>query len=65
MNGIYVVGAILIAVGIGILSQTGLLTSSQIVYYPAIGTILVSVGAVVCYEEYASGKLSVDKLQSL
>ena len=38
MNAKYIVGAILIALGIAVLSQTGLLTSSQMVYYPFVGT---------------------------
>ncbi|MGB8165670.1 MAG: hypothetical protein WCF14_11755 [Nitrososphaeraceae archaeon] len=56
MNANYIVGAILIALGIAVLSQTGLLTSSQMVYYPSVGTILFITGEVFCYVEYSSDK---------
>ena len=56
MNAIYVVGAIVIAFGIVVLSQTGLLTPSQMVYYPTIGTILFITGVAFCYEEHTSDK---------
>ena len=56
MNVIYVVAAILIAFGIAVLSQTRLLTSSQMVYYPFIGTSLFIIGVVLCYVEYTSGR---------
>ena len=54
--GIYIVGAILIAFGIAVLSRIGSLTSSQIVYYPTVGTILFIIGAALCYAEYTSNK---------
>ena len=44
MIAIYIVGAILIAFGIAVLSRIGSLTSSQIVYYPTVGTILFIIG---------------------
>jgi hypothetical protein len=56
MNVIYIVAAILIAFGIAVLSQTGLLTSSQLVYYPFVGTSLFIIGVVLCYVEYTSDK---------
>ena len=56
MNANYIVGAILIAFGIAVLSQTGLLTSSQMVYYPFVGTSLFIIGTVLCYVEYTSGR---------
>ena len=56
MNANYIVGAILIALGIAVLSQTGLLTSSQMVYYPFVGTSLFIIGVVLCYVEYTSDK---------
>ena len=54
--GIYIVGAILIAFGIAVLSRIGSLTSSQIVYDPTVGTILFIIGAALCYAEYTSNK---------
>ncbi|MGA7009652.1 MAG: hypothetical protein WB612_07930 [Nitrososphaeraceae archaeon] len=56
MKAIYILGAVLIAFGIAVFSQTGLLTSSQMVYYPTIGTILFITGVVFCYVEYTSDK---------
>ena len=53
MNAIYIVGAILIVFGIAVLSQTGMLTSSQMVYYPFVGTSLFIIGVVLCYVEYS------------
>ena len=54
MNANYIVGAILIAFGIAVLSQTGLLTSSQMAYYSTVGTILFIIGVALCYVEYTS-----------
>ncbi|MGB8153594.1 MAG: hypothetical protein WCF97_06730 [Nitrososphaeraceae archaeon] len=56
MKAIYILGAVLIAFGIAVLSQTGLLTSSQMVYYPFVGTSLFIIGAVLYYVEYTSGR---------
>ena len=56
MNANYIVGAILIAFGIAVLSQIGSLTSSQMVYYPFVGTCLFVIGTVLCYVEYTSDK---------
>ncbi|MGA7977401.1 MAG: hypothetical protein WB975_09210 [Nitrososphaeraceae archaeon] len=56
MNANYIVGAILIALGIAVLSQTGLLTSSQMVYYPFVGASLSIIGTMLCYVEYTSDK---------
>ena len=56
MNAIYIVGAILISFGIAVLSQTGSLTSSQMVYYPFAGASLFIIGTVLCYVEYTSDK---------
>ena len=56
MNVNYIVGAILIAFGIAVLSQIGSLTSSQMVYYPFVGTSLFIIGTVLCYAEYTSGR---------
>ena len=56
MNAKYIVGAILIALGIAVLSQTGLLTSSQMVYYPFVGTSLFIIRTVLCHVEYTSGR---------
>jgi drug/metabolite transporter (DMT)-like permease len=55
MNAKYIVGSILIALGIAVLSQTGSLTSSQMVYYPFAGASLF-IGTVLCYVEYTSDK---------
>ena len=63
MNANYIVGAILIAFGIAVLSQTGLLTSSQTVYYPFVGTSLFIIGTVLCYVEYTSGDLKISGLK--
>ena len=56
MNGIYILGTILVALGIAVLSQTGLLTSSQVVYYPFVGTSLFIIGIVLCYVEFTSSR---------
>ena len=56
MNAIYIVGAILIALSIAVLSQTGLLTSSQMAYYPFVGTTLFIIGTVLCYVEFTSSR---------
>jgi hypothetical protein len=47
----YVIGAILIAFGLVVIyeSYSGTLTTIGIYYYPAIGTVLIIVGAGVCY----------------
>ena len=54
----YVIGAILIAFGLAVIyeSYSGTLTTIQIYYYPAIGTVLIIIGAGVCYAGYISGK---------
>ena len=65
MNANYIVGAILIALGIAVLSQTGLLTSSQMVYYPFVGTSLFIIGAVLYYVEYTSGRYKNPRLERL
>ena len=62
MNAIYIVGAILIVFGIAVLSQTGLLTSSQMVYYPFVGTSLFIIGVVLCYVEYTLADLKISGL---
>jgi uncharacterized sodium:solute symporter family permease YidK len=56
MNAIFIVGALLIALGIAFLSQTGLLTSSQMAYYPFVGTSLFIIGIVLCYLEFTSSR---------
>ena len=50
MNANYIVGAILIAFGIAVLSQIGSLTSSQMVDDPFVGTCLFIIGdsALLC-----------------
>ena len=49
----YVIGAILIAFGLTVIyeSYSGTLTTIRIYYYPAIGTVLIIIGAGVCYAE--------------
>jgi len=54
----YTIGAILIAFGLAILYEifSGTYTAPQIVYYPAVGTVLIIIGAGVCYGAYMSGR---------
>lgn len=54
----YTIGAILIAFGLAILYEifSGTSTGPQIVYYPAVGTVLIIIGAGVCYGGYMSGR---------
>jgi hypothetical protein len=54
----YVIGAILVAFGLAVIyeSYSGTLTTIRIYYYPAIGTVLIIIGAGVCYAGYMSDK---------
>ncbi len=54
----YTIGAILIAFGLAVLYQifSGSSTGLQNVYYPAVGTVLLIIGAGVCYGGYTPGK---------
>ena len=60
----YTIGVIGFLSGLVILyeSSSGRSTAPQIPYYPLIGTVLLIVGAVVCYGGYRAGrpKLKVD-----
>ena len=54
----YGIGAILIAFGLAAIyeSYSGTLTTIRIYYYPAIGTVLIIIGAGVSYAGYMSDK---------
>jgi prolipoprotein diacylglyceryltransferase len=54
----YVIGAILAAFGLAVIyeSYSGILTTIRIYYYPALGTVLIIIGARVCYAAYMLGK---------
>jgi hypothetical protein len=54
----YTIGAILIVFGLMFLYQifTGSTTGLQMVSYPAIGIVLLIIGAGVCYGGYTSAK---------
>ena len=54
----YVIWAILIAFGLAVIyeSYSGTLTTIRIYYYLATGTVLIIIGAGVCYAAYMSGK---------